>query len=229
MKKLTASMTKTEQRFGLTYIAVQVFVLPVLLTQMNLILSNPLSPVTLNFILFLVDFICIVVIFHRFLWQGIKQVIRSPFSFLRAAGFGFLLYWIGSFAVNTVIYAAYPDFSNVNDASISELTQQNWQLMAFGTVLLVPVTEETLYRGVIFGNLYKRSRIGAYALSTLIFAALHVVGYIGLFEPLHLLLCFLQYIPAGLCLALAYNMADTIWAPILMHITINQIGVLAMR
>ena len=222
-------MTKYELRFGLAYIAVQIFVLPALLTQTNLLLDIPLSPVQLNFVLFCIDFICVTVIFHRFLLQGIQEVIRRPFIFLRAAGFGFLLYWIGSILVNMVIYAVYPDFSNVNDASISELTQQNWQLMSIGTVLLVPVTEETLYRGLIFGSLYKRSRFGAYALSTLIFASLHVVGYIGLYEPVHLLLCLLQYVPAGLCLALAYNMADTIWASILMHITINQLGVLAMR
>lgn len=229
MKKLSTSMTKNELRFGLVYIAVQIFVLPALLAQFNLLLDNPLSPVQLNFALFCVDFICVTIIFHRFLWQGIRQVLDKPFLLLRSAGLGFLLYWIGSIAVNMVIYAAYPNFSNVNDTSISVLTQQNWQLMSIGTVLLVPVTEETLYRGLVFGNLYKRSRIGAYVLSTLIFAALHVVGYIGLYEPVHLLLCFLQYIPAGLSLALAYSMADTIWAPILMHITINQIGVLAMR
>jgi membrane protease YdiL (CAAX protease family) len=82
---------------------------------------------------------------------------------------------------------------------------------------------------VIFGSIYKRSRILGYAVSALVFAALHVIGYIGFFAPTHLLLCFLQYIPAGLCLAWAYVMADTIWAPILMHIAINQMGVLAMR
>ena len=61
----------------------------------------------------------------------------------------------------------YPDFSNVNDTSIMELTQQNYTLMAIGTVLLVPVVEETLYRGVVFGSLYKRSRVAAYTVSTL--------------------------------------------------------------
>lgn len=229
MKKLSVTTTRTEMLLGLIYIAVQVFVLPTVLLQGNLIFGRPLSAVQLNFILFCVDFICVTVIFHRFLWQNAKHAFDRPFMCLRYAGLGLMLYWLGSFLVNTFIFAVYPDFSNVNDASISQLTQQNYQLMSVSTVLLVPVTEETLYRGVIFGKIYERSRIGGYALSTLLFAALHVVGYIGLYEPVHLLLCFLQYIPAGLCLAWAYVMADTIWAPILIHITINQIGVLAMR
>ncbi len=229
MKNLTVTMTRTEMLLGLAYIPVQLLVLPFILTQGNLLLNSPLSAVQLNFILFCLDFICITVIFRRFLLDSLKHGLSMPWRLLRFAALGLLLYWVGSFIVNFIIVAIRPDFSNVNDASISQLTKQNYNLMAISTVFLVPVTEETLYRGMIFGKLYQRSRIGGYVLSTLLFAALHVIGYIGLYEPVHLLLCFLQYIPAGLCLAWAYVMADTIWAPILMHITINQIGIMAMR
>ncbi len=229
MKELNVSMTRSETQLGSIYIAVQILILPEVLKRVNTLLGNPLSLSQLNFTLFCINFICVSVIFHRFLLHGIKQIIHNPLSFLRYVGLGFLFYWLGSFFVNTIILAVYPDFANVNDASISELTQQNFQLMFIGTVLLVPITEETLFRGIVFGSLYKRSPIGGYLLSTLIFSALHVVSYIGQFEPVHLLLCFLQYIPAGLCLAWAYSMADTIWASILMHMIINLIGVLAMR
>ena len=44
-----------------------------------------------------------------------------------------------------------------------------------------------------------------------------------------LLLCFVQYLPAGLCLGWAYARADSIFAPTLMHMIINLIGMLAMR
>lgn len=229
MKDLSISMTRTERTLGLIFIPIQILLLPILLVQGNLFFGNRLSEAQLNFALFALDFICITVIFRRFLWQSLRQALSTPWRLLRYAGAGILLYWIGSFLVNYFILTVYPEFSNVNDDSIQSLTQQNYQLMAIGTVLLVPVTEETLYRGVIFGSIYKRSRILGYAVSALVFAALHVIGYIGFFAPTHLLLCFLQYIPAGLCLAWAYVMADTIWAPILMHIAINQMGVLAMR
>lgn len=229
MKKLTICLTRTEMLAGLIYLPVQILVLPVVLVLINMLLGSPLSDVHLNFIFFCVDFICITVIFHRFLGSSAKLSFAQPWHCLRSAFFGFILYWLGSFLVNIMIIFVYPDFSNVNDASIMELTQQNYTLMAIGTVLLVPVVEETLYRGVVFGSLYKRSRVAAYTVSTLVFSALHVVGYIGLYEPLHLLMCLLQYIPAGLCLCWAYVRADSIWAPILIHMTINQIGVLSMR
>lgn len=229
MKTLSITMTRTEQKLGFAYLPVQILLLPALLVQGNLILGSPLSPAKLNFVLFALDFLCVTVILRGFLWRSLLQALSTPWQLLRYAGAGLLLYWIGSFAVNYFVIAVYPNFSNVNNDSISLLTQENYLLMSVGTVLLVPITEESLYRGVIFGSIYKRSRVAGYVASALIFAALHVIGYIGNFAPVHLLLCFLQYIPAGLCLAWAYVMADTIWAPILMHIAINQMGVLAMR
>ena len=109
------------------------------------------------------------------------------------------------------------------------MVQENYTFLAFGTVLLVPVAEEALYRGLIFGQIYNRNRLAAYIISSVVFAAIHVISYIGLYEPIHLMLCLLQYLPAGLCLGWAYANSDTIWAPILMHITINQISILSMR
>lgn len=229
MKKLTVTPTRTETLLGLAYIPIQLLVLPFILLQVNLLLESPLSAAQLNFILFCLDFICVTVIFRRFLLESLKHGLSMPWRLLRFAALGLLLYWVGSFIVNYIIVAIRPDFSNVNDASISQLTKQNYNLMAISTVLLVPITEETLYRGMIFGKLYERNSIMGYVLSALLFALLHVIGYIGQYETAHLLLCYLQYIPAGLCLAWAYVKADTIWAPILMHITINQIGVMAMR
>ena len=229
MNDLSIQITKKEQAWGFGYLVVQLLVLPFLIVQGNLLAGNPFSPSQVNFILFCVDFICVTVIFHRFLFRSLKQAIHSPWKLLRFAGAGLVLYWIGSFVISTVIVTVYPEFINVNDSSISELVQDNYGLIAFGTVFLVPITEETLYRGLIFSNIYKHNKITAYIVSTVIFALLHVIGYIGSYQPLHLLLCFLQYLPAGLCLAWAYVKADTIFAPILMHIAINQMGVLAMR
>ena len=101
--------------------------------------------------------------------------------------------------------------------------------MAFCTVLLVPITEELLYRGIFFGGLYNRSRIGAFILSTAVFSLVHVAAYAGTVPPLTMFLCFLQYIPAGIALAWAWTRSGSILSPILMHMVINAIGIFAMR
>ena len=94
------------------------------------------------------------------------------------------------------------------------------------TVLLVPVTEEVIYRGVLFQIVYHKNRILAYVLTTVIFAAIHIVGYIGYEDPFNLFIAFHQYLPAGIALAFAYEMSDSIWAPIIIHSTINLIAML---
>lgn len=229
MKKLTVSMTKIETILGWIYLPIQLIAIPLLLVIVNLLLGGPLSEAEINFVFFCLNFICVTVIFRHFLGESAKHALSDPFRCLRSAFFGFILYWVLNLVLGFIILKLYPVFFNVNDDSISGLVQENSALMTFGTVLLVPVAEEVLYRGLIFRGLYNRNHLAAYIVSTAAFGALHVVNYIGLYEPLHLLLCFVQYIPAGLCLGWAYARADTIWAPILMHITINQIGILSMR
>ena len=48
-------------------------------------------------------------------------------------------------------------------------------------------------------------------------------------EPLLLFLNFLQYLPAGIALCWAYEQADSIFAPILIHTAINLLAMVAMR
>ena len=44
-----------------------------------------------------------------------------------------------------------------------------------------------------------------------------------------LVLCFIQYLPAGLCLAWTYTKADNIIAPVLVHGIINAIAIGLVR
>ena len=222
-------MTKTELIWGWLYLFIQLMILPSILVIGNLILGSPLSDSLLNFLMFAVNFIAVTVIFHRFLWNSLRQALHTPWRCLRGAFIGFALHYLGSFLVNLLISFIYPEFVNVNDQSIISMTQEHFTLMTLGTVFLVPVAEEALYRGLIFRTLYQKIPAAAYIVSALVFSAIHVIGYIGIYEPAHLALCFLQYIPASFALGFAYAKADNIWAPILMHITVNQVGILSMR
>ena len=227
--KLTVSMTRRETALGWGYLLVSMFVLPFALGFCNALLPAPLSETVLNLIFFALNFLCVAVIFHRFLTESVRAAIKNLWRCLRAAAIGFLLYYLALTLLSRVTFFLYPDFSNVNDANIVHLSQQHFPLMAFATVFLVPITEETLYRGLLFQSLSRKSRVAAYAVSTLVFSAIHIMGYVGTADFVTLILCFIQYLPAGLTLAWAYEQADTIVAPMLMRITINQIGIAAMR
>jgi membrane protease YdiL (CAAX protease family) len=226
---LSVTMTKAEKLAGWIYYPIQLLVLPFVITLVNFLCGNPLSESWLNVVYFIINFLAVGVIFRRYLLENLRIAVENPFRCLRSAAVGIVAYWLLSYVVQIFIIVVRPDFFNVNDAYISDMVQENYTFLAFGTVLLVPVAEEALYRGLIFGQIYNRNRLAAYIISSVVFAAIHVISYIGLYEPIHLMLCLLQYLPAGLCLGWAYANSDTIWAPILMHITINQISILSMR
>ena len=147
---------------------------------------------------------------------------RIPVILITAVA-GFFLYQILTTAVSIAIVFIEPTFYNVNNENLSGISQKYYGLTAFCTVILVPITEELLHR------LYRKNRIAAYAVSTLLFALVHITAYIGYFGPKTLLLCYLQYIPAGLCLAASYDLTGCIVTPILIHTAINAVGILAMR
>ena len=66
-------------------------------------------------------------------------------------------------------------------------------------------------------------------MSILVFAIIHIIGYIGKYSLIEMLMAFLQYLPAGLCLAWTYSKADTIFAPIVMHAIINAVSIGLVR
>ena len=228
-KKLTISMTRWEAALGWLYWAFQLIALPVMLSMGNGLLKAPLSQVQLNFAFFCVNFLCLTVILHRFLGASFKAALRRPVYTLQSAFFGFAAYYAACWAIGLLIARLCPDFANANDGAIAGMLTEEPVLIAVGTVFLAPVAEELMYRGLIFRSLYNRSRFLAYAVSTLLFGAVHVLGYVGVYTPLELALSMLQYVPAGLCLGWAYARSNTIWAPIVMHIAINQMGILSMR
>lgn len=213
------SLSQEENKLGFGYMALSLLVLPSLL---NLL---PLGEAQLNFIYYCVNFAAVLRIFRRFLRDSLLTALDRPFPTLWYSALGYLGHQTIGKILTILILVIFPGFANVNDQSVAAMLQENFRLMAVGTVLLVPVAEECFYRGLIFRNLYDRSPATAYLVSMVVFSAIHVVGYVGTYEPLHLLLCFIQYLPAGYCLCFAYRRSGTIAAPILLHSVINAVSV----
>lgn len=229
MYNITVTPNKEEKLYGWFYLFFEMMILPIGLSALNSIMNPPLASSVLNFIYFSLNFLCVVVIFHKFLLQNAKNAIAAPVKLLSGALLGYGIYWLLSILTTYLILYLSPAFHNVNDASIVEMVEENTVLMFIGTVCLVPLAEETLFRGLIFCPLYKRNPWLGYAVSTVAFAALHIAGYIGVYDLRLLALCFLQYIPAGIALGYAYARSNTIFAPILIHMFVNLTSLLASR
>jgi membrane protease YdiL (CAAX protease family) len=159
----------------------------------------------------------------------VKHSLSHCGKLLLAAAIGFAVYYGLTRGLDALIRWVEPDFYNVNDAGFAAYSRSHYLLTALGAVVMVPLAEETLYRGLVFGALHQKSRLLAYIISTLLFSFIHVMGYIGPFPAPMLLLCFLQYIPAGVMLAWAYEYSGSILAPVLIHTAVNTIAILSMR
>ena len=225
-KTLTISTTKQETIFGWMYLAFQLIALPEILSWANETMK--LSKAELNFCFFVINFIAVLLIFNKYLSRSFTQVLQHPSYFIQAVILGFVAYYACSWGINKLFSWIAPGYTNANDASIAALSKGNFFLMAIGTVVLVPPVEECFYRGLIFRNLYGVSRLAAYLVSMAVFAFIHIIGYIQSYTPWQLILAFLQYLPAGLCLAWSYAKSDTVFSPIVIHALVNawSIGLL---
>lgn len=222
-------LSSQENFGGFVYFAFQLLFLPAILEFVNTHLEQPLSLAEVNFLFYLINFISILLIFQNFLGKSLNQVWQHPIYFLEAVILGGVFYYICNYGITWAVEQFYPSFSNYNDAAIAAMGNSNYFLMLIGTVVLVPPVEECFFRGLIFRNLYPKSRWGAYAVSILGFTLIHIIGYIGQYSALELIIAILQYLPAGLCLAWSYTRSDTIFAPILIHAAINFIGMNSLR
>lgn len=227
--KISIHMTRKEAYYGFVYLIVQFFLLPPVISLILPFLPETINDAQLNFAYYLVNFIAIAVILRKFLWQNLDRMSMYPGYLFRVVLLGLARYLVLNSLVGALLLRLDPGYFNANDSAIAEMVQSELTLIAAGTILLVPLAEECMFRGLIFGNLRKYNRAIAYLVSVTAFSVIHITGYLGVYTPMQLLISFLSYLPAGLCLARAYEEADTIFAPILIHAAVNAIAIYGMR
>lgn len=217
-------LKKSEIVWGTAYTLFQFFLLGIIAVILNLFLQLPEWQLQVG--IFALNFLITLIIFRNYLLGSFKTALQKPLRVLGFTLLGFVHYYLGMILVSTIIMLVSPDYFNLNDAAISEMAQESGLWMTVSVVLLVPVAEECIFRGLCFRAIYDRSPVLAWILSVSLFSVAHLVGYIGLYSPVKLLLAFLQYLPAGISLAFAYKESDTIVTPALIHTCVNLIGML---
>ncbi len=211
--------------WGLLYLIFQFLALP----ELIMLIPLKLTIAQQNLIYYAINFLAALIIFRTYLANHLTSLGRNWWPCLKALILGYVFYWVSSYCVSWCLPRLIPGFANLNDSAIAAMTKGNFWLMAIGTVLLVPLTEEVFFRGLIFGSLYSRNRAAAYILSCLLFSAVHVVGYMGSANVWVLLGCFVQYLPAGLCLAWSFQESGSLFVPIIIHTLVNALGIWALR
>ena len=230
-KVLSVQLTRGEKIAGWIYLPFFLLLLANISAVGALLLGFDLESINvlaqINLVYGLINFIAVAIIFHKFLIGNLDNAIRRLRRSVSAVILGLLLCYACTVAVNVLISWVAPELNNYNEESINLMAIINYRSMFLYTVLLAPIAEETLFRGLIFSSIQKHRRVLAYIVCMLAFASIHMGSAIGQQSLPFLLLNLIQYFPAGFALCWTYERADSIWAPIIVHFVNNAIAMLA--
>lgn len=109
------------------------------------------------------------------------------------------------------------DANTVNQSTLEQLGMSPLLLVAL-TVIVAPIVEETVMRGLILGRVFNNSYLGV-ILSSLLFGLLHMPTDIG---------SWIIYGGMGLVLAVIYHKTQKLEYTIAIHFINNALGVLLM-
>lgn len=221
-RTLGPNLSAAEQVAGFCYLPFYIILLSECLQYLSRHLGLNLSVLQINICFFVINCLAVWIIFHNFLLRSFRGI--RFWELLQALILGFVMYYAGNFLLSLLFGWMKIEIVSFNDETVQLLASQNRAAMIICGVILAPMVEETLVRGLLFGVVHRKSRITAYLVSILFFSFIHVWQY-AVDEPVSMvILAALQYIPAGIALGWTYEKSNTIWAPIFLHMTINAVS-----
>ncbi len=230
MKKLPPfenKMSRGRLIAGLVYLPIHIVLLPLFLPLL-LVKIGITDLGMINVYYYSFSLLVMLVIFLPFLRANfdplVDNFLHCLISFLMALG----IYYVLSVGVNALVLSITEGVDNPNDQAIMELVELSGALRA-AVIFIGPIVEEILFRGVIFGGVHRKSRVGAYVLSIAMFSLCHVWQYALMDADWTVLIYILQYIPPAFALAWSYERSRSIWVPIGFHMMINAMGLAAEK
>ena len=214
-------LTVEEQRVGWVFFALYLLVLPFLVGVVTRFLDEHLelgfTAAESSAIYYAAVLLLLVAVFWDFLKNAFRILSDNPRRNLFALVAGFL-----GGLLFTVLLSLIP--LPVENPVIGDYRGQFLLAPGFTTAVVMflrPMTEEILYRGLLFGFLRKGSRPLAYAVSIGV-AALAAVWQFAIPDggPLYLLLA-LRYIPLAAAATWAYDIGGSVLTPMALRVILN--------
>lgn len=214
-------MTKAETVAGLLYLPFYVVGLSAALRYGASLLGLALTDLQLNILHLSLQALICILLFRRFLAANFRAIDFWPL--VQAVILGYVLYRAGNFLLALLLTVLDLTPTSYNDELMQVLASESFPLTVLCSVVLAPLSEELLCRGLVFGGLHRKSRLLAYCVSILFFSALHVWQFIPQHGFAALWPAVLLYVPASLALCWCHEKAGTVWAPIFLHMACNAV------
>lgn len=217
-------MTGPERTRGWIFFLLYLLVFPTLGVFLQIILfADTEAPIAeVNVLYYALIFVLSLAVFWRYLRGGLDRLLDA----LPVSLFALVSGLVGAGVLHMlVMLPPYPVVSPV-----SAQWQQEFLLSPGATMLLVvvliPLIEEPLYRGLVFGSLRLKGRVSAYAVSILVYSLSCVWRYALELGDVRFLLLAVQYIPMSLALAWCYDYSRSIWTTTLLRMVLNGFALL---
>lgn len=217
-------MTKAQTVMGWLYLPCYLVLTAFAIQLLGGLLKLNLSEYAINVLYFSVNLVFVLLVYHRFLLKSFRGFIQRFWPFVQTLILGFALYYIGNLLFVGVLGIFAGDTTIANNETVAGLISENSTVMLLFSVIAAPIVEETLVRGVVFGSFYRINRYLAYAVSILLFSAMHVWQFAAALTVPALIYNSLVYIPASVALGWTYEKSGTILCPIVLHAIINAIA-----
>lgn len=177
-----------------------------------------------NVVYHLVSVLLVFLLFWRFLKQNFALLLDRLPENLTAAAAG-LLGWI---VLDTAVRLLPLPVSDPNEAGYAAEYFMSPGATVMILVVLMPIAEEMIFRGFLFGTLRRYSRGMAYVCSAGCFALCCVWQFIYSYggTDLRYLLLAVRYLPAGLALSWCYDWGSSLWSAVLLHMAMNGLTLL---
>lgn len=210
-------MTKDERHRGWVFFAVYVFIFPwlvgVIRYGIERIWAFTLGDAVANLIYHTIVTALMLLIFWTYLenaWHILRQGLAQNFLSL---GAGLLLWAVLTFLVDLLPLPLADPMS----AEYALEFARSPLITVIVYVFLMPIAEEILYRGLLFGTIKQRHRIAAYVITVLVFSIGSVWHIAISADDARYLLNALDYVPMALALCFCYDRGGSIYTPIVLH------------
>lgn len=156
-------------------------------------------------------------------WKDFVRDIKGhcKYAFLIGPGLLFGANILGSLI--TMLFVSQD--ASANQVLIESMADSYPILMIVTTVILAPIFEELLFRGMIFGWLYEVNSYFAHIASGFIFGFIHIMNAVASGDFSEWFMIF-AYMFMGVVLSYLYEKRNNIYVPILAHATMNLISMI---
>lgn len=214
-------LTREEQRVGWVFFALYLFVLPFLVGLVTRFLDEHLELGFTAAQSSSIYYAAVLLLLAAVFWDFLKNAFRILADNPRQNVFALVVGFVGGLAL-TVLISLIP--LPVENPAIGDYKAQFLLSPGHTTavvMLLRPLVEEMLYRGLLFSSLRKKNRAAAYAVSIGL-SALAAVWQFALPDggPLYLLLA-LRYIPLAAATTWAYDVGGSVLTPMALRVILN--------